>query len=58
MEDKGEPLSQTSEIWVNFQDFTYDLFLGGCCQDLAWLVPYPYLSLRALRAVATRGNPP
>jgi hypothetical protein len=56
--DKDEPLSQTSEIWVKFQDFTYDLFLGGCCQGLARLVPYPYLSLRALRAVATRGNPP
>ena len=58
MEDKGEPFSQTSEIWVKFQDFTYDLFLGGCCLGLARLVPYPYLSLRALRAVATRGNPP
>jgi hypothetical protein len=33
-------------------------FLGGCCQGLARLVPYPYLSLRALRTVATRGNPP
>ena len=28
MEDKGKPLSQTSEIWVKFQDFTYDLFRG------------------------------
>ena len=26
MEDKGEPFSQTSEIWVKFQDFPYDLF--------------------------------
>jgi hypothetical protein len=29
MEDKDEPLSQTSVIWVKFQDFTYDLFFSG-----------------------------
>jgi hypothetical protein len=37
MENKDEPLSQTSEIWVKFQDIIYnDLFIG--------LLPEPSLT--------------
>jgi hypothetical protein len=32
MEDRDEPLSQTLEILVKFQDFTDGIFLVGCSQ--------------------------
>jgi hypothetical protein len=44
MEDKLEPLSQTSEILAKFQDFTHDIFSGllpwpSPASSLSFLIP-------------------